>query len=53
MESIIKKNIVELYKDHSIVYGTETNKRRMVPDVRDGLKLVQRRDLIVMFNKCY
>ena len=52
MESIIKKNIVELYKDHSIVYGTETNRRRMVPDVRDGLKLVQRRDLIVMFNKC-
>lgn len=52
MENIIQKNVVDLYKDHSIVYGTEVNRRRMLPDVRDGLKLVQRRDLYVMSYIC-
>ena len=52
MENIIQKNVVDLYTDHSIVYGTEVNRRRMLPDVRDGLKLVQRRDLYVMSYIC-
>ena len=48
MENIIQRNVMELYKDHGLVYGTEVNRRRMLPDVRDGLKLVQRRDIYVM-----
>ena len=52
MENIITKNVLELYKDHSLVYGTEVNRRRMLPDVRDSLKLVQRRDIYVMSYLC-
>lgn len=52
MENIIKKNVTELYKGYSAVYGTEVNRRRMLADVRDGLKLVQRRDVYTMFLKC-
>ena len=52
MENIIQRNVMELYKDHGLVYGTEVNRRRMLPDVRDGLKLVQRRDIYVMSYMC-
>ena len=48
-ETIIQKDSVALYKEDMFRYGIETNRRRMVPEVRDGLKLVQRRILDVMY----
>ena len=49
-EKIIQKDSLALYKEDMFRYGIETNRRRMVPDARDGLKLVQRRIIDVMFN---
>lgn len=48
-ETIIQKDSLALYKEDMFRYGIETNRRRMVPEVRDGLKLVQRRILDVMY----
>lgn len=49
-ETILQKESVSLYREDMFRYGIETNRRRSVVDVRDGLKLVQRRILDVMFN---
>lgn len=49
-ETILQKDSVGLYKEDMFRYGIETNRRRSIVDVRDGLKLVQRRILDVMFN---
>ncbi len=48
-ETILQKDSVSLYKEDMFRYGIETNRRRSVVDVRDGLKLVQRRILDVMY----
>mgnify|MGYP003304207105 CR=1 FL=1 len=48
-ETIIQKESVTLYKEDMFRYGIETNRRRSVADARDGLKLVQRRILDVMY----
>ena len=48
-ETIIQKESVALYKEDMFRYGIETNRRRSVADARDGLKLVQRRILDVMY----
>lgn len=48
-EQIIQKDSLALYKEDMFRYGIETNRRRSVVDVRDGLKLVQRRILDVMY----
>ena len=48
-EQIIQKDALTLYKEDMFRYGIETNRRRSVADVRDGLKLVQRRVLDVMY----
>lgn len=48
-ETILKKDSVEIYKEDMFRYGIETNRRRSVAEVRDGLKLVQRRILDVMY----
>ena len=49
-ETILQLDSVGLYKEDMFRYGIETNRRRSIVDVRDGLKLVQRRILDVMFN---
>ena len=48
-ETIIQKDSLALYKEDMFRYGIETNRRRMVPDARDGLKLVQRRIIDNMY----
>lgn len=49
-EQIIQKDALTLYKEDMFRYGIETNRRRSVADARDGLKLVQRRILDVMYT---
>ena len=49
-ETILKKESLSSYKEDMFKYGIEVNRRRMVPDVRDGLKQVQRRIIDVMTN---
>ena len=49
-ETIIKKSSLDMYKNDMITYAIETNRRRSVPDARDGLKLIHRRILDAMFN---
>lgn len=55
MERIIESNVVKEYHDDMQAYAIETNRRRQVPDYRDGLKLVVRRIMHTMFfdeTKC-
>ena len=49
METIKESNIVKEYHDDMVTYAIEVNRRRQVPDYRDGLKLVVRRILHTMF----
>ena len=51
MEQIKEANVLEQYSSSMGVYGIEVTLRRMVPDWRDGLKLVQRRILLSMLSK--
>lgn len=43
METIIENNITEQYKEDVERYSLYVNRRRAIPDVKDGLKPVQRR----------
>lgn len=54
-EKIIERNVLDAYKRDMTVYAIATNRRRSVPEVKDGLKLVARRILTAMFfdKKCY
>ena len=47
-ETIIQSNIVDQYKKDMVDYAIETNRRRSVPEYKDGLKLVHRRILATM-----
>lgn len=50
METINEAESLYQYKDHMVEYANEVNYRRSVPDDRDGLKLVARRILYVMYK---
>lgn len=50
METIIESNVSERYKEQMGIYAIEVTRRRMVPDWKDGLKLVQRRILVAMLK---
>lgn len=50
MEIINEAESLEKYKSHMDEYAKEVNYRRAIPDDRDGLKLVARRILHVMYN---
>lgn len=55
METIRESNVVKEYHDDMQAYAIEANRRRQVPDYRDGLKLVVRRIMHTMFfdeTKC-
>lgn len=49
-ETIIEKDTLEQYKYDMTIYSIETNRKRAIPDAKDGLKLVQRRSLDVIGN---
>lgn len=50
-ENIIKKDSLSQWKQDMILYSIETNRKRAVPDAKDGLKRVQRRILDSMYNQ--
>lgn len=47
-EKIIKRGTVEMYQEDMVKYAIIVNRRRAFPEVRDGLKPVQRRALYDM-----
>lgn len=49
MGQIIDKNLLEQYVEDAQSYSIIANRRRAIPDVRDGLKLVQRRIIEAMY----
>lgn len=53
-ENIINKNIVDEYVEDAKRYSLYVNRRRSIPDARDGLKPVQRRIIWDAYNdvKC-
>lgn len=50
MEKIIEANATDEYKRSMVIYAMEANRRRQLPDAKDGLKLVVRRIMDAMFN---
>ena len=54
MEKIIKKDVTEQYKEDMARYAITANRRRSTPEFRDGLKLVHRRIVHMMYQyeKC-
>lgn len=51
IEKFIDKNIAELSKDYDATRGAVVNIARISPGLIDGLKLVQRRAIYIMFLK--
>jgi len=47
------KNINDIQLDNFDIYSEEVNKQRSIPDVRDGLKPIQRRILYSMYESKY
>lgn len=54
MQKIDKVPVYDQYRKDSILYAIEVNRRRSIPDYRDGLKQVHRRIIDVMYSveKC-
>ena len=50
-ETILQRNIVDQYKIDMQSYAIALNRKQSVPEVKDGLKSVNRRILIDMFLK--
>lgn len=49
-ENIIQKDAAQSHTEDMAKYAIEVNRRRSISDAKDGLKLVHRRILDVMFN---
>lgn len=52
-EHIDKKDVLDQFIDHTALYSIEANRKRSVPDVKDGLKRVHRRILYSMYNEVH
>lgn len=50
-ETIIKQDAIELYKHDMKLYSVIVNRRRALPSINDGLKLVQRRIIYESFDQ--
>ena len=49
-EKIIKQDAIELYKHDMMLYSIIVNRRRALPSINDGLKVVQRRIVYQSFK---
>lgn len=49
-EKIYKKNIVDSYEEDMVRYAIAVDIARAIPEVKDGQKPVQRRNIFTMFN---
>lgn len=49
-EKIIQKDVLTSYKEDMVTYSIGVNRRRAIPEQRDGLKPVQRRILFTMYE---
>ena len=47
---IVDRNVLEQYSEDMIKYAMFVNRKRMIPDYKDGLKTVQRRLLYTMYS---
>lgn len=50
MGEIVDKNLLNTYIEDMQSYSIIVNRRRSIPDIRDGLKVVQRRIIEVMYD---
>ena len=50
-EKFIERNIAELAEEYSKIHGSNINLARITPELVDGLKVVQRRLLYIMYLK--
>ncbi|QQO92614.1 intein-containing DNA gyrase subunit A [Staphylococcus phage Machias] len=53
MAEIFKKDLKEVVHDNMMIYFNEINTNRQIPDVRDGLKPIQRKILYIMYKNGY
>lgn len=53
MGKIIDKNIEQITHDNMMEYFNEINTNRQIPDIRDGLKPIQRKILYIMHKNGY
>lgn len=47
---IVDRNVLEQYSEDMVKYAMFVNRKRMIPDYKDGLKTVQRRLLYTMYT---
>lgn len=53
MGQIINKKVEEITHDNMMIYFNEINTNRQIPDIRDGLKPIQRKILYIMHKNGY
>ena len=50
-EKFIERNIADLTQQYDCVFASNVNLSRMIPDLIDGLKIVQRRTIYTMYTE--
>lgn len=52
-QSVIPKDMGDIFKDYYLTYATYIILQRAIPDIRDGMKPINRRILYSMYNSNY
>src|SRR5699024_4579293 len=53
MAEVFDKDLKEIVHDNMMIYFNEINTNRQIPDIRDGLKPIQRKILYIMYKNGY
>ncbi|QPI16944.1 gyrase subunit A protein [Staphylococcus phage vB_StaM_SA1] len=53
MAEVFKKDLKDIVHDNMMIYFNEINTNRQIPDIRDGLKPIQRKILYIMYKNGY
>lgn len=53
MAEVFNKDLKEIVHDNMMIYFNEINTNRQIPDIRDGLKPIQRKILYIMYKNGY